>query len=107
MKPANAHQEILLFTDTQFSKREFCNKEREKNTGSSSSAEELENACWTGMLWELLPELMDVHVCKNQFIWQITNGQHFLKINIGSYACQVDQETTLDPYFFHLTMNEN
>jgi len=106
MKTEAIHQEILLFTDTHFSKREFCTIETEKNA-AKGAIEELEKACWAGLLWEMLPELIEPAGRKKQFIWQIRNGLHFLKINMGTYACEVERETTLDPYFFLLTINEN
>ena len=106
MKTKAIHQEILLFTDTNFSKREYCTKEKSINS-PDPPLEELERACWAGLLWEMLPELIGSGSFKKQFIWQIRNGFHFLKINMGTYACEVERETTLDPYYFLLTMNEN
>jgi hypothetical protein len=108
MKTEAIHQEILLFTHTNFCKQEFCTREKENNINRNDSPiEELEKACWAGLLCEILPELMDDCSFKKLFIWQITNGLHFLKINMGTYACEVERETTLDPYRFLLAMNEN
>ena len=99
MKTEAIHQEILLFTDTKFSRREFCSNEK-KNSRNASPIEELENACWAGMLFEMLPELIGSYPEKNLFIWTIINGFYFLKIDIGSYPCETENETTLDPYKF-------
>jgi hypothetical protein len=108
MKTEANYREILLFANTNFSKQEFCTKEKENNINRNNPPlEELEKACWAGLLWEILPELMDDSSFKKQFIWRITNGLHFLKINMGTYAWEVERETTLDPYYFLLAMNEN
>ena len=51
MKPTTTtNQEILLFTGTRFSSREFCRPDNYKiGPGTNSSQEELERACWAGL----------------------------------------------------------
>lgn len=70
--------------------------------------EELEKACWDGMLYELFPELPGSFSAKcESFIWQITGGKNFLYISMGTHPNIVDKETNIDPYFFMLSSCEN
>ena len=70
--------------------------------------EELNRACWNGMLNELLPELAGHHVKGNEnFIWNIVNGTSFLYITMGPCPVYVDKETSLDPYCFLGVINKN
>ena len=102
MKPQAINQEILLFTDTSFSNRPFCQKDTDDNEGKNYSAmEELERACWDGMLNELLPELAGRSLQpNNNYIWNTVSGVNFLCISMGPHPVQVEKETSLDPYLF-------
>ena len=102
MKPIITSQEILLFTNTSFSNRELSNPDTANNKPEINSyREELEKACWAGMLFELLPELTTYSFsgCK-MFIWNILTAGHFLLINQGSYPHPVENETSVDPHLF-------
>lgn len=102
MKPKIINQEILLFAGTRFSSRQFSIKDTdEKENACYSSIENLEKACWAGMLFELLPELVGCPSADNKtYIWHIMSGEHFLRISMGSYPSSVENETSIDPYFF-------
>lgn len=106
MKQQTSHYEILLFTGTGFSRREFSS--REENSKKLSGIEELEKACWAGMLSEILPEVMPEEGSgKGIYIWNILNGKNYLYITIGPYQMVTDNETTIDPYFFLSATCEN
>ncbi len=102
MKPIITNQEILLFTNTCFSNRELCNGDTNNNTPETNSyREELEKACWAGILFEMLPELTAYSIsgCK-MFIWNILTAGHFILVNQGSYPHPVESETSVDPHLF-------
>ncbi|NJO24730.1 MAG: hypothetical protein HC867_01505 [Bacteroidia bacterium] len=96
------HQEILLFTGTSFTNRQFCPADEEnKNYSRLSSIEELESACWAGMLCELLPELVGNPAERSgNFIWNILSGKRFLYISTGPSPVAANEETSIDPYLF-------
>ena len=54
MKTAPIQQEILLMTGTKFSAREWAEKNVE-DQNKLSATEQLEDACWNGLLHEMLP----------------------------------------------------
>ena len=57
MKTIATQQEILLLTGTKFSSREWAEKNVE-DKNKLSATERIEDACWNGLLDELLPEIM-------------------------------------------------
>ena len=108
MKPENIHHEILLFTGTSYARREYCSRDEKDEGRKTTSMEELEKACWAGMLCELLPELMNNFGARPEsFIWNIMSGKNFLHITIGPYPMTAENETAIDPYFFLSTTSEN
>ena len=109
MKPSMISQEVLLFTGTSFSKKEFCGLDPFNNrSGSHSLVEALENACWTGMLYEMLPELSTCTLCDMKiFIWNILSAKHFILICQGTHPQPVTNETSVDPHLFLLSFHPN
>jgi hypothetical protein len=109
MKPAIISQEILLFTGTSFTKKEFCVINPFSGWAASPSpVEDLENACWSGMLYELLPELsMYALYDMKIFIWNILSAEHFILISQGTHPQPVTNETSVDPHLFLLSFHLN
>ena len=102
MKTKNTNQEILLFTGTSFSNRQYSIKDPDGKEGTESTPiENLEKACWAGMLCEVLPELVGCPSANNKiFIWHILSAEHFLRISMGPYPALMENESSIDPYFF-------
>ena len=61
MNSDNIKQEILFLTGTSFSQRPLIENDGQDNSGQLSQSEKLEKAIWTGMLDELLPEIISEH----------------------------------------------
>jgi hypothetical protein len=103
MKTNYIQQEILLMTGSAFLTRQWC----EKDTGKQNkltAKEELEEACWNGMLQEMIPE-----ICKRPegnkklFLWQIKEGQSFIELELAEVPEAKDDYFSIDPYsFMHL-----
>jgi len=109
MKQHTTFHEILLFTGTAFSHRSFSRKDEYYNgTNKLSELEELERSCWEGLLYEMFPEILGSFSSKcESFIWHIMSGKNFLSISIGPVPPGIENETTIDPYFFMATIREN
>jgi hypothetical protein len=100
MKTQSTQQEILLITGTKFSEREWAEKIVE-DKNKLSATEKLEDACWNGMLDEMLPELIQkTQEGKKLFLWQIRNCNSFLEIELGDSSPILDRENSIDPYLF-------
>jgi hypothetical protein len=109
MKQKATFHEILLFTGTTFSTRQFSRTDTYNNKEKNFSAtEDLERACWDGLLHEMFPEIVGGFSNKcESFIWHIMNGKNFLSISIGPVPPVIENETTIDPYFSLTTIREN
>lgn len=107
MTTQTIHHEIMIFTGTRFASREFCSRE-ENNSRTYSASEELEKACWAGLLGELLPEIAgDPNHKTESFIWNIVSGKNYLYITMGPHPQVPDSETSIDPYFMMMYACEN
>jgi hypothetical protein len=96
---AITQQEILLVTGTRFSSRMFCPKD--DNQDRLSDNEKLQEACWNGMVQELLPELRKDVNNKKLFLWNIIQGNSFLELKFSNTPSQSGEEDlSIDPYSF-------
>ncbi len=94
-------QEILLVTTTTFSKRQWCEKENQESRKSLTQTEHLEQACWNGMLNELLPELIEKSSDgKDLYLWHIRQCKSFLEIELCEKPPSIEDCTSIDPYYF-------
>jgi hypothetical protein len=108
MKKTTSQHEILLYTGSNFSYRQLCSREENEKGKQLSANEELEKACWDGMIYEIFPELLQgIPSGQQRFIWQILQGKHYLYILIGSCPATALSENSLDPYFFMMNKPEN
>jgi hypothetical protein len=100
-------QEILLITNSSLSKRSFCEKNSAEDSSRFSNVEQLENACWNGMLEEFLPGLILTVEGKTLFLWEIQNAKNFLHIDLCDQPNFINRELSIDPYLFlnHINCN--
>ena len=109
MKSTNTHHhEIVLFTGTSLTNKQLTNTEQNSNGKKYSAVEELEKACWNGILYEMFPDILGSTYpkCKS-FLWHVLAGKNFVYINIGATPVMADHETSIDPYFFLMNACEN
>src|SRR5262245_42619488 len=102
MKPDILHQEILLLTGTTFSQKELNEKDFKKDHNLSAS-EKLEEACWNGLLDELLPEIV---ANRKLNIWKIGDTEFSLQIEFSKYPSDY-KEFSINPYYFLRTIEYN
>ena len=100
MKTKSLQQEILLLTGTKFSAREWAEKkDGEKN--QLSSIEKLEDACWNGLLYEMLPGIIEkTENGKQLTLWNIHQCKSFLGIEMSDSSFVIKHESSIDPYLF-------
>ena len=103
MKTNSTQQEILLLTGTTFSKREWSEKIPGKKNNLTEK-EQLEEACWNGLLPEILPEAyLHTETDKKLFLWQIKQGKSFIDLEMGDIPEETEKEFSIYPYsFLHL-----
>jgi hypothetical protein len=106
MKWQAIHQEIMLIIESSLSSRHLCKKNN--SNYKYSPVEELENACWDGLLDEELPGIMECPSSNGMsFIWEIESTKKFIHISMGTCPSYIEHETSLDPYFFLEIVNLN
>jgi hypothetical protein len=103
----SVQQEILLMTNSSLSKRNLCERNSPEPGKHFSNVERLEEACWNGMLDELLPGLIIKVEGKTLFLWEIQNANSFLHINLCDQPQTLDKQTSIDPYIFFNKLNFN
>ncbi len=100
MKTISTQQEILLITGSRFSQREWADK-NDEGKNKLSATEQLEEACWNGLLDEMLPELiLKTTEGKKLFLWHIRHCKFFLEIEFGESEATIERELSIDPYLF-------
>ena len=101
METNSTQQEILLMTDTTFSHMPWSKKDDSDNQNNLTEKEQLEEACWNGLLQEMLPEICE-HAGngKNLYLWQIREAASFLEIEMGETLAEKENYFSIDPYSF-------
>ena len=96
-------QEILLLTGTSFAQRQLSEKDVKDDRSNLSESEKLEEACWTGLLDELLPEII---TNKKLYIWHIGDTEFSLQIELSEYPSG-EKQFSINPYYFLRTIEYN
>ncbi len=100
MKQQQALHELLIFTGTRFSKKEFSEKDERENL-NRSAIEKLEKACWSGILFDMLPEILGNPLHRHEnFIWEVMPAHHYIRVCLGPAPAMPGSKNCLDPYFF-------
>ena len=101
MKTTTTQQEILLMTNTTFSQRQLYEKDVWEHNKHLNRTEQLEDACWNGLLDEMLPEILEKSTAgKKLHLRQIKHAKCFLEIELCEYPLTIEQEFSIDPYAF-------
>ncbi len=109
MNASDKHQEILLLTSPGIIKRQWSEKEgSQEKLQPFSGAEQLEKACWNGMLHEILPGIVEEpSIHRAIFLWEIVSAESFLIIQTGTCPSPIDNRASIDPYRFVSTLLVN
>ena len=102
MKEDNNQQEIILSTTSGFSMRELCEKLNYDNSPRQlSNTEKLAEACWSGLLHETMPEMIQkTGDGQSLYIWQIHHSARSLQIRLSNVKPDVDPVLSIDPHYF-------
>jgi len=106
MKPNSTNHEVLLLTGTRFSKKQLCEKDSQQPEVSLTG--QLQKACWNGLIFEILPDILEYAADKNgMYTWEVTAAEHFIDVKIGAAPYSVEYGMSVNPYFFLLEKNFN
>lgn len=98
METKSTQQEILLFTNTTFSSRQWMDKDTTAN--NLSPIERLEEACWNGLVNHVLPEICESPEDVKLTLWEINVANSFLDLKFSEFPEYVEKEFSIDPYVF-------
>ena len=101
MKTNSIQQEVLLMTGTSFSSRLWCDKDDTTNQKNISSEERLKEACWNGLITEMLPEICKPFTGEKKiFLWQVKEGHSFIELDLAEEPGETDKYFSINPYSF-------
>ena len=95
-------------TDTTFSQRQLLEKGVSYDNKYFTRVEQLEDACWNGLLYEMFPGIVERSSAGKQlYLWQIRHGESCLQIELCEQPKAIDLWYSIDPYYFLLTTSYN
>lgn len=93
-------QEILIMTGTSFSSRQ-CLQKKEGNSNVYSENEQIQEACWNGLLPSMLPEILEKPAAdKKLYMWRIKENRSCVEIDLAEAPCDMEKVYSIDPYAF-------
>ena len=99
MATKSTQQEILLLTGTSFTAGQWNKKD--PSGDSLTDKEQLKEACWNGLLNEMLPEICGKKENTGAlYLWQIREAAAFLELELGEFPPAIDKYYSIDPYSF-------
>jgi len=93
-------QEILLLTGTNFSLRLCYDQDDSNNMHKLTEREQLEDACWNGLLPDILPEIIEQPYGGKLYLWHIREAKSFIEIDLGETPEDKENIHSIDPYSF-------
>lgn len=101
MANQSTQQEILLVTGSGFAQRPYAEKDSSETAKSLSQQEKFKEACWNGLLKEMMPEVFAINSSEEKiFLWQMRECKHVLALEMASGPCDINLTASIDPYCF-------
>ena len=101
MKSLSPSLEIMLVATSSFAGRQFIDLNDGENQSKQSPAEQLETACWNGLLNDMVPEIMNpVAGYWRLFLWTVETRQNCIRISLGAANPKIENCSSLDPEAF-------
>jgi hypothetical protein len=94
-------QEVLLITGTSFSSRQCWQQNEVDNQKYTPEAEQLQEACWNGLLNDMLPEICSQDLGNRKiYLWRIRENRSGIEIEMGEFPEEIEKDFSIDPYSF-------
>ncbi len=102
----NFTMEVLLITNTQFSKKEYVER-NEHPLKPNLPQNKLADACWSGLVPVILPDLFKHTGNKNLIMWQLEEGRECLYMQIGEQPLLPEADFGLHPWMLLESSGQN
>ncbi|HRP17957.1 MAG TPA: hypothetical protein PL128_08160 [Ginsengibacter sp.] len=89
------YHEVLIAPNSQFFSKEFHYRQPYSEISGMSNKDKLAEACWGGLLKEMLPE-----VCPDLELKEIDEGNKFLNLRMGRRSKEHSICYSINPYYF-------
>lgn len=99
MKEKYIQQEIIFFINNKFSQNLLCEKKENKDKPPASAKEQMLDACWNGLIGQLLPEINITIDNKPLTIWEVQEAENSFVLQLGTLTV-VDPQDAINPYRF-------
>lgn len=100
-----ALMEVLVITDISFLSWELRANEDPSRNSTPSKDEQLEEACWKGVLQSMLPEIFEQSEGDNLlYLWEVKRTESFLHLNLGAVPPTMESCFSIVPYLFLPTL---
>ena len=88
-------------TGTHFSAGQCATKDDPGSRQKQSEIEQLEEACWNGLLPEMLPEIM-VHPQEDApiYLWEVRQSNTCIELEFGELPVSLDNQYSIAPQSF-------
>ncbi len=101
MKNNSTQQEVLLITGSGFASRQYVEKDTTDSSKYIPPNEKLKEACWNGMIKEILPEAFFVNdPLVKLYLWEVTEGNHTIILEMENFPTGIDHFFSIDPFRF-------
>jgi hypothetical protein len=108
METQNAQLEVLLITGTTFLSGDLCKKDDPRQDRHSPENNNLEEACWNGVLHTMLPEIFGQPAVDNRlYLWEIKATESFLQLDLGEAPALIDSRFSINASSFLSTQGYN
>ena len=108
MERNSTQQEILLVTGSNFFQQQCFEKNEQDSNKNLSQKERIEEACWNGMLEDLLPGLIEKNAeGKSLLLWHIKHANAFLELDLCDSPEETDAYYSVSPHVFVRVISES
>ncbi len=93
--------EVLLLTGTSFLAGNWVCKDANVRERNYSESEQLQEACWNGLVKTMLPEVwIEPPNGGILYLWEVTEGNSVLELEISEIPLPIDPRLSLKPCNF-------
>lgn len=100
--------EVLLITGTSFLSGNLCKKDDSDPNNQLSEHQQLQEACWNGLIQTMLPEICLPSTDGGPlFLFQVREACSFIELELGDTPTFLDHQFSLTPHLFLATQTFN
>jgi hypothetical protein len=95
------HQkEILLVANASFFSKNWVKRNEAAADKHFTQKEKLIDACWNGLVQEILPEFFEMPYDKSMTLWEVTDASAFIELVFCNFIETGEKDLSVNPYIF-------